>query len=86
MGKSGRINNPIEVQRNRKIDAKLLHEAYYHNLRLVLKYAVKCVNGKTCITSDHGELLGEEGLFYHGSLQKPLDHPKLREIPLETFL
>jgi hypothetical protein len=68
-----------------KRDRRLL-EAYYYNLRLVLKYAVKCVNGKTCITSDHGELLGESGLFYHGSPQQPLDHPKLREIPLEIFL
>lgn len=86
MSKRDRINNPVEEPREHKIDAKRLLEAYYYNLRLVLKYAVKCVNGKTCITSDHGELLGESGLFYHGSPQQPLDHPKLREIPLEIFL
>ena len=77
--------NPVTAQPNPTIDINRLHAAYYHNLQLVLKYAVKAINGKTCITSDHGELLGEDGLFHHGTLQQALDHPKLWEVPLETF-
>lgn len=79
------ITNPIDAPQEHTIDIKRLQDAYSHNLRLVLKYAIKGVNGKTCITSDHGELLGENGLFHHGTLQQALDHPKLWEIPLETF-
>jgi hypothetical protein len=85
MGKNGQIPSPDEDPPDRNFDVPRLQEAYYHNLHLVLRYAVNCVNGTTCITADHGELLGEQGLFYHGSLQHPLEHPKLREIPLETF-
>ena len=47
---------------------RLLKEAYRDNLRLVLKHAadlVPMLEGKVVITSDHGEALGEHGLFLH---------------------
>ena len=59
-----------------------LKKAYLSNLRLVLK-EVKCLlsaidsTKKVIITSDHGELLGEDGRFGH----QRIDHPKLRVIP-----
>ena len=54
--------------RKGEIDKKKLREAYRDNLRLVLKSVSELVpylNGKTVITSDHGELLGEYGMFEH---------------------
>jgi len=34
------------------------------------------------ITADHGELLGEDGLWFHPSRLHPrIHHPKLHEIP-----
>lgn len=57
-------------------------KAYADNLRIVLKYVQKLVetlNGKIIITSDHGEMLGEDGFYGHGY---PLPrHPKLVEVP-----
>ena len=46
----------------------LLKEAYRDNLRLVLKHVanlIPALEGKIVITSDHGEALGEHGLFLH---------------------
>jgi hypothetical protein len=46
-----------------------LREAYSGNLELVLRFAadlVRALDGVVVITSDHGELLGEEGRFSHG--------------------
>ena len=59
-----------------------LKEAYEENLRFVLKYVKEIVefipSGKIVITSDHGELLGEEGKYGHpGNFR----HPKLLEVP-----
>ena len=53
-----------------------LKEAYRENLELVLKYVVVLIdrmlkmkpNARIVITSDHGELLGEDGLFSHGKI------------------
>jgi len=61
-----------------------LKEAYKENLMLVLKYVAVLVDAitkmkptaKIMITADHGELLGEDGLFSHG-----IDHPLIRIVP-----
>jgi len=48
---------------------KGFREAYKENLRFVLPYVKKvCENtkGKIVITADHGERLGEKGMFGHG--------------------
>ena len=63
-----------------------LRKAYKENLNIVLdnvKKLVDILEGKIVITSDHGELLGEEGLYGHGP---PLPrHKKLIEIPWLTI-
>ena len=61
-----------------------LRAAYRENLRIVLKYVAVLVHelsrlkpgAKIIITSDHGELLGEDGLFGHN-----VDHPVTRIVP-----
>ncbi len=67
-------------------DTKKVNEAlrreYEENLKLVLKFVAEIIpylQGKIVITSDHGELLGEYGLYFH-----PIDAliPELRCVPL----
>jgi len=58
-----------------------LYYYYEDNLRIVLKYASQLINeldGKTIITSDHGEAFGEQGKWVH-----PLEThiPILIEVP-----
>lgn len=58
-----------------------LREAYMDNLKLVLeKVSNLCdkLPGKIVITSDHGELLGEEDLYSHPRFSR---HPILRTVP-----
>jgi len=62
---------------------ELVREAYRENLEIVLKEIVKGLlpkiprDRKVVITSDHGELLGENGMFFH-----PADvrHPALNTV------
>jgi hypothetical protein len=77
---------PMDAVR-RKYGVKGLRQAYYENLRIVLDYVSRLCsyildfgsNKKIIITSDHGELLGEEGYYCHKRKSK---QPILREIPL----
>ncbi len=58
-----------------------LREAYEENLHLVLDEVVKFVErvpGEMVVTADHGEFLGEDGLYSHQSWS---DSPILREVP-----
>lgn len=59
-----------------------LRKAYSDNLEIVLKEVKKMISGwgnmKIVVSSDHGELLGEEGKFRHPAGS---DHPVLREVP-----
>ena len=54
---------------------KALRDAYRENLKWVLSYVADLVTkldtAKIAITADHGELLGEYGLYFHMSLQVP---------------
>ena len=65
-----------------EISVELLSRAYVGNLKLVLKYVEELVgrlpHRRIVITSDHGELLGEDGQFLHpcGSRNR-----LLREVP-----
>lgn len=59
----------------------MLRKAYRDNLRLVLKVVAELLphlEGKTIITADHGDLLGEGGKVWHwrGSYD-----PRLKEVP-----
>ncbi|KXB01998.1 hypothetical protein AKJ44_01685 [candidate division MSBL1 archaeon SCGC-AAA261F17] len=63
----------------REYGDRTLYEAYENNLRAALAEVKKLAErlpGKTVVTSDHGELLGEDGLYGHG-----WRHPLLREVP-----
>jgi len=61
-----------------------LREAYRENLELVLRYVAVLVDNilkmnpraSIIITADHGELLGEDGLYSHG-----IDYPLVRIVP-----
>lgn len=70
----------------RLVGKKGLKKAYTDNLNIVLKNAqILCekLEGKKIITADHGELLGENGLYGHGP---PLPrHEKLLTIPWLTL-
>jgi hypothetical protein len=65
----------------RRYGEDVLRHAYGENLKIVLKYASKLLqnlSGKIVITSDHGELLGEEGYYGHMMWS---NHFLLREVP-----
>lgn len=52
----------------RKVGERGLRKAYEENLRIVLDQVVQLLReiyGRVVITSDHGELLGENGLYGH---------------------
>lgn len=64
-----------------EIESKVVQEAYQNNLRLVLHHVSELIphlKGKTIITADHGELLGENGRFGH---PRHLVLRELREVP-----
>lgn len=67
----------LEKAERGKIDQEEILEAYEENLQQVFKHAKKLaekMEGKTIVTADHGELLGENGLYGHpaGSKAKKL--------------
>lgn len=52
----------------RNLGKEGLRRAYMENLKIALKHVaelVDAVNGKIVITADHGEMLGEKGLYSH---------------------
>jgi len=58
---------PMDAFR-RAVGDKGLRQAYIENLKLVLYYVAKLVEdllGGIIITADHGELLGEGGVYSH---------------------
>lgn len=64
-----------------KIPKDEIIEAYEENLEIVLQHAEELaenLDGKTVITADHGELLGEKGLFSHPN---KFEAKKLRKVP-----
>lgn len=71
--------NPVRAFA-KKYGTCILKEAYQKNLRIVLREIQSTIdklsNLKIVITSDHGELLGEYGLYGHG-----FEVPELRKIP-----
>jgi len=74
---------PMDAIR-RVYGVKGLRKAYLENLKLVLEHVAVLVDrvlkmnpgAKIIITANHGELLGEDGLFSHG-----IDHPLIRIVP-----
>lgn len=74
-----RVSGVREVAR--KYGKDKLKGAYRKNLKIVLEEISNLIDslpGKTIITSDHGELLGEDGLYGHVQWSK---NHILREVP-----
>ena len=69
-----------ELIKRKYIPHDFIVDAYVDNLRLVLDSVNELLGhlkGKTIITSDHGECLGEEGYYIHGG-----DRPDIiRKVP-----
>ncbi|KXA91778.1 hypothetical protein AKJ64_04505 [candidate division MSBL1 archaeon SCGC-AAA259E17] len=78
------FSNPNTVRMvAQKYGLEVLRRAYKKNLQMALKTITKLMpilTGKTVITADHGELLGEENLFGHFHRLRS-QNPYLREIP-----
>lgn len=82
------LNLPVKAPMEgvlRYHDVETLRMAYQDNLEMVLKETARLISylkGTIIVTSDHGELLGEDNSFSH-----PIDsaHPILREVPWYTI-
>ena len=79
------VGKPLEYNEliARKLGVEKLRRAYEENLKLVLSYVNELVSylrreGLVVITADHGELLGERGLFGHPERVRV---PELVEVP-----
>jgi len=73
-----------DFARERKLDKDDIWPDYKDNLELVLETVddlEKILTGKTVITSDHGNLVGEHGLYSH---PRGRDYKVLRKVPLEV--
>ena len=71
-----------------KFYARWLERQYEKNLRIVLECVQELLDylqGKIVVTADHGELLGENGQFFHPGFEnrqfEESRHKKLIEIP-----
>lgn len=65
----------------RKYGTDGIRRLYKANLDIVLKFVDRLteeLSGRVVITSDHGELLGERGLWLH---PRETDIPMLRNVP-----
>ncbi|MHC4475558.1 MAG: sulfatase-like hydrolase/transferase [Planctomycetota bacterium] len=72
--------SPMDAVR-RKYGNELLRKAYKENLEIVLCYVAELVDaltGRIVVTSDHGEMLGENNCYCHWSRS---NNKLLREIP-----
>jgi len=69
--------NPYSLTRDGEIDRETLERAYRENLRVTLEYVEDLLNeleGRTVVTADHGELLGERAWPYPW---RKYQHPRL---------
>lgn len=72
-----------KVARDGDFSKEEIFEPYSENLELVMKTVEELENvlsGRTVITSDHGNLVGEHGMYGH---PRGKDYQPLREVPLE---
>jgi len=74
-------DDALKMAERGEISQQEIIEAYEENLEIVLEHAEELaekVSGKTVITADHGELLGENGLYGHPEKSRA---KKLRKVP-----
>lgn len=67
-------------------DSEELREAYKNNLEIALdevENLVEKLKGKTIITSDHGNLIGEEGIYGHPQLYS--NPESLYKVPWDVY-
>lgn len=81
----GGSEDALEMAEKGKISREEIIHAYKENLKIVLEHAEELagnLNGRTVVTADHGELLGENGLYGHpgGS-----NAEKLRKVPWDLL-
>lgn len=79
------FDNEWDLAMRGELDHEEVEEAYRDNLELVMPAVKKLKSklpGKTMLTSDHGNLLGENGLYWHPprSKAKPLRKVPMTEI------
>lgn len=83
--KHEQAGNEHELAKRNEITDEQLVEGYKNNLVLVLEVVeelIKDLDGKTIVTADHGELLGEGGAYRHPGKNKAR---KLREVPWDVI-
>jgi hypothetical protein len=74
-----------DLIKKRKVTVEKAYAAYEANLKLVLDYikeVLPYLEGKICLTSDHGNLFGEKGFYSHPC---ELIHPNLLNVPWFLF-
>lgn len=75
-----KLNNPSGPEKMAdEYGENRLRNSYRNNLKIVLNEVSKLAKrlpGKIIISADHGEMLGEGGLYSHNS-----HHPLLKEVP-----
>ena len=84
INEDGNIKNEFDLAHLGRLSDEEILEAYKDNLQYVLEYVeelVEKMDGKTVVTADHGELLGEQGMYRH---PKGLDAKALREVPWDV--
>lgn len=83
-GDSG-IESELRRAEKGQIDQEKVRGDYRENLEFVLEHVLKLadhLSGKTFVTADHGELLGESGIYGH---KADSDTKKLRKVPWEQL-
>lgn len=74
--------NEWDLAMRGELDHETVQDAYRSNLERVMPYAEKvadAVDGTTMLTADHGNLLGENGLYWHPPRSKA---KALRKVPM----
>ena len=75
---------PIKAAQEGKISKEMIRKAYSENLNIVLSELedlLPSLHGKTVITADHGELLGDRSFIKQLYGHPPIYAPELRKVP-----
>lgn len=84
-GGDGENWTEIRMAQNGLLGRETVRKGYIRNLELIYGFVqilVRDLDGKVLVTSDHGEALGENGLYGHPT---GLKSEVLRKVPVEVF-